>query len=153
MVAPLEGVRVLEVANWLAAPSAAALMADMGADVIKVEPPGGDIYRGFLLQGLGYDFDFATNYAFHLDNRGKRSVTVALDKPGGGELVRRMAADVDVFMHNLLPERTRKYGLTSTSWPPSTRAWSTPTSPATAPTARTPSAPASTTPLSGRVRV
>ncbi len=45
MTAPLEGIRVLEVASWLAAPSCAALMADMGAHVIKVEPPGGDTYR------------------------------------------------------------------------------------------------------------
>jgi crotonobetainyl-CoA:carnitine CoA-transferase CaiB-like acyl-CoA transferase len=111
MVAPLEGVRVLEVANWLAAPAAAALMADLGAEVIKVEPPGGDIYRGFLLQSLGYSYEFATNYAFQFDNRGKRSVTVALEKPGGPELVRRMAASVDVFITNLLPERCAKFGL------------------------------------------
>ena len=45
MVAPLEGIKVLEVASWLAAPSCAALMADMGAEVIKVEPPSGDTYR------------------------------------------------------------------------------------------------------------
>ena len=82
MTAPLEGIRVVEVANWLAAPSAAALMADLGADVIKVEPPGGDVFRGFVLRAL-VDFDFKTNYAFELDNRGKRSITVALDKPGG----------------------------------------------------------------------
>src|SRR6266542_2789389 len=104
MAAPLAGIKVLVVANWLAAPSAAALMADMGAEVIKVEPPGGEVFRGFVLQGLGYDFDFATNYAFHLDNRGKRSVTVALDRPGGPALVRRIAADVDVFLTNLLPD-------------------------------------------------
>ncbi len=112
MVAPLQGIRVLEVANWLAAPSAAALMADLGAEVIKVEPPGGDVFRGFLLRSLGYDFDFATNYAFELDNRGKRSVTVALDRPGGPELVRKMAARSDVFLTNLVQERRVKYGLT-----------------------------------------
>ena len=112
MTAPLEGVRVLEVANWLAAPSAAALMADLGADVVKVEPPGGEVYRGFILKGLGYDYEFATNYGFQLDNRGKRSVTIALDKPGGPELVRRMAATVDVFITNLLPDRCVMYGLT-----------------------------------------
>jgi crotonobetainyl-CoA:carnitine CoA-transferase CaiB-like acyl-CoA transferase len=112
MVAPLEGVRVLEVANWLAAPAAAALMADLGADVIKVEPPGGEVYRGFLLQSLGYTYEFATNYAFQLDNRGKRSVTVALERAGGPELVRRMAASVDIFITNLLPERCAKFGLT-----------------------------------------
>ena len=45
MQAPLEGIRVVEVASWLAAPCCAALMADMGAEVVKVEPKGGDTYR------------------------------------------------------------------------------------------------------------
>ncbi|MEO8539507.1 MAG: CoA transferase [bacterium] len=112
MVAPLEGIRVLEIANWLAAPAATALMADLGAEVIKVEPPGGDVYRGFLLKSLGYDFDFPTNYAFQLDNRGKKSVTVALDKPGGPELVQRLAKDVDIVITNLIQERRVKFGLT-----------------------------------------
>ena len=53
MTAPLQGVRVLEVASWLAAPSCAALMADMGATVVKVEPPGGDAYRKMLLAVYG----------------------------------------------------------------------------------------------------
>jgi crotonobetainyl-CoA:carnitine CoA-transferase CaiB-like acyl-CoA transferase len=112
MPAPLDGVRVLEIANWLAAPAATALMADLGAEVIKVEPPGGDIFRHFLLRSIGYDFDFEPNYGFQLDNRGKRSVTVALDKPGGPELVRRLAQDVDIVVTNLVQERRVKYGLT-----------------------------------------
>lgn len=99
---PLEGIRVLEVANWLAAPATAALMADLGADVVKVEPPGGDVYRGTE----------QWPYAFQNDNRGKRSVTVALDRPGGPELVRRLASKVDVYITNLLPKRQAKYGLT-----------------------------------------
>ena len=86
MAAPLDGIRVLEVANWLAAPAATALMADMGADVIKVEPPGGDIFRQFQLRSLGYEYDFPTNYGFQTDNRGKRSITVALDRPGGPQV-------------------------------------------------------------------
>jgi len=112
MTAPLRGIRVLEVANWLAAPAAGALLADLGADVIKVEPPEGDVFRGFLLRSMGYTHDFATNYAFQLDNRGKRSVTVALDKPGGPELVRRLAARSDVFLTNLIQGRRVRYGLT-----------------------------------------
>ena len=55
MAAPLDGIKVLEVANWLAAPAAAALMADLGADVVKVEPPSGDVFRGFILRSIGYD--------------------------------------------------------------------------------------------------
>ncbi|MGI8927397.1 MAG: CaiB/BaiF CoA transferase family protein [Tepidiformaceae bacterium] len=112
MAAPLDGIRVLEVANWLAAPAATALMADMGADVIKIEPPSGDIYRHFILRSMGYDHDFATNYAFQLDNRGKRSVTVDLEKAGGPELVRKMAESCDIFLTNLVQRRRVRYGLT-----------------------------------------
>ena len=108
---PLDGIRVLEVANWLAAPAAGALMADLGADVVKIEPPGGDVFRSFVLSSMGYDFDFATNYAFEVDNRGKRSVTVALDRPGGCALVRRLSESVDVFITNLVQERCVRYGL------------------------------------------
>ena len=53
MTAPLAGIKVVEVASWLAAPSCAALMADMGAEVIKVEPPGGDTYRRMYSAMLG----------------------------------------------------------------------------------------------------
>jgi crotonobetainyl-CoA:carnitine CoA-transferase CaiB-like acyl-CoA transferase len=112
MPAPLDGIRVLEVANWLAAPAAGALLADLGADVIKVEPPEGDAFREFLLRSMGYTHEFAGNYPFQLDNRGKRSVTVALDKPGGPELVRRIASGCDVFLTNLIQQRRVRYGLT-----------------------------------------
>ena len=113
MAAPLDGIRVLEVANWLAVPAATALMADLGAEVIKVEPPvQGDIYRYFVLRSMGYEYDFPTNYAFQLDNRGKKSITVGLDKPGGPELVRELAATCDIFVTNLVQERRVKYGLT-----------------------------------------
>ena len=110
MTAPLDGVQVLEVANWLAAPSAAALMCDLGADVIKVEPPSGDVFRHFDLASINpHDYDL--NYAFELDNRGKRSIVVSLDRPGGPELVRRLAAEADVFVTNLTPPRRQRYGL------------------------------------------
>lgn len=112
MPAPLEGIRVVEVANWLAAPSAAALMADLGADVIKVEPPGGDVYRRYNLGAAASDAGPAVNYAFELDNRGKRSITVALTRPGGSDVVRRLAAQADVFITNLLQPRRERYGLT-----------------------------------------
>jgi crotonobetainyl-CoA:carnitine CoA-transferase CaiB-like acyl-CoA transferase len=111
MSAPLDGVRVIEVANWLAAPAATALMADLGADVIKVEPPGGDVFRGFPIRSLGYNYDFPLNPAYELDNRGKRSITVDLEKPGGPELVRRLAAGCDVFLTNLVQRRRTRYGL------------------------------------------
>jgi crotonobetainyl-CoA:carnitine CoA-transferase CaiB-like acyl-CoA transferase len=111
-IAPLAGIRVLEVANWLAAPAAGALMADLGADVIKIEPPEGDVFRGYRMTSMGYTHPFEHNYAFECDNRGKRSVTVALDRPGGPELVRRLAATSDVFLTNLIQPRCVRYELT-----------------------------------------
>ena len=115
MAAPLDGIRVIEVANWLAAPSAAALMADLGADVVKVEPPGGDVFRDYDLRASGYDHDFALNYAFELDNRGKRSVTVDLTKPEGPDVVRRLCERADVFLTNLTQPRRERFGLAEES--------------------------------------
>lgn len=112
MPAPLEGITVVEVANWLAAPSAGALMADLGANVVKVEPPSGDAWRGFNMRSTGYDHDFALNFAFELDNRGKRSITIDLDRPGGPELVRRLAEHADVFLTNLTQPRRERFELT-----------------------------------------
>ena len=110
MVAPLEGIRVLEVANWVAAPSCAALMADMGADVVKVEPPGGDALRGIVEQPPVESFP--GNLTFELDNRGKRSIVVDMLRPGGAGLVRRLARDVDIFITNLTQPRAERFGLT-----------------------------------------
>ena len=62
MEGPLAGVRVLEVANWLAAPAGCALLADFGADVMKVEPAAGDPYRGYRPRTADYDLD--VNVAF-----------------------------------------------------------------------------------------
>jgi crotonobetainyl-CoA:carnitine CoA-transferase CaiB-like acyl-CoA transferase len=107
----LSGVRVIEIANWVAAPSCAALMADMGADVVKLEPPGGDPYRSYMQRAIEYDYPFKTNLAFQLDNRGKRSLTVDLNHADGPGLVKRMCAGADIFICNLLPRRRTKYGL------------------------------------------
>src|SRR5712691_13451814 len=108
MDGPLDGIRVLEAANWLAAPAGCALLADAGADVIKIEPPTGDPYRGYGAAALGASF----NYAFELDNRGKRGITLDLDKPAARDVVQRLVADADVFVTNLLPQRRERYGLT-----------------------------------------
>ena len=90
----------------MAAPGAAAMMADMGADVVKVEPLRGDAMRGATRQprgarGRGAGIDAA----FQLDNRGKRSIAVAVNQPQGADLVRRLASRADVFLCNLLPAR------------------------------------------------
>jgi crotonobetainyl-CoA:carnitine CoA-transferase CaiB-like acyl-CoA transferase len=113
MDGPLDGIRVLEVANWLAAPAAGALLADMGADVVKVEAPAGDTWRGFRLAAYaGYEFDFATNYAFELDNRGKRGITLHIATPEGQAVLRRLIDRSDVLITNLTPSRVERYGLT-----------------------------------------
>jgi crotonobetainyl-CoA:carnitine CoA-transferase CaiB-like acyl-CoA transferase len=110
MAAPLEGITVVELANYVAAPSAGALMADLGADVIKIEPPGGEVMRGVVPSGGDGQPPF--NFLFELENRGKRSVTVALDAPGGTEVIHRLLANADVFLTNLMAPRLEKYGLT-----------------------------------------
>ncbi len=110
MEGPLSGVRVLEVANWLAAPAGCALLADFGAEVVKVEPPNGDPYRGFQPQSYGYSVSF--NFAFELDNRGKRGMTLNLEQPRARDVLYRLVAEADVFVTNLLPKRRERYELT-----------------------------------------
>ena len=114
MRAPLEDVVVLEIDNWMAAPSAGAILADMGATVIKIEPLTGDPMRGMgrpvknptLTDDLrSYDFQF------DVDNRGKKSIAIALDQPEGSELVKELAKKAHIFMCNLLTERQAKFGL------------------------------------------
>lgn len=108
MVAPLEGIRVLEVASWLAAPSCAALMADMGAEVIKVEPPGGDTYRRMYDALLG---DNSVHPCYQFDNRGKRGICINLEDPAGVQALKKLATDVDIFLTNLTQDRLERYGL------------------------------------------
>ena len=108
MPGPLEGIRVLEVANWLAVPGCAALLTDLGAETIKVEQPGGDGWRGFRLGTRGWDNPPPGNPMFEVDNRGKRSITVNLDTPDGKALVHKLALQADVFVTNFpLPVRDR----------------------------------------------
>ena len=109
MTAPLDGVRVLEVASWLAAPSCAALMADMGATVIKVEPPGGETYRRMFEALLGEDF---VHPSYQFDNRGKRGICVNLEATEGQTLVHTLARQADVFITNLTQPRLARYKLT-----------------------------------------
>jgi crotonobetainyl-CoA:carnitine CoA-transferase CaiB-like acyl-CoA transferase len=111
MPGPLDDIKVLEIANWIAAPSATALMADMGASVIKVEPPTGDTMRNKLRQPVWPEEVTPTDVAFQLDNRGKQSIAVDLRDERGVALVHRLALEADVLVTNLLPERLARYGL------------------------------------------
>lgn len=108
MTAPLDGIRVLEIANYVAAPAVGALMRDLGADVIKLEPPGGEVMRGTITPGAGA---YHVNFLFELENRGKRSIVVSLDRPGATELVYDLLAGCDVLLTNLLGPRLERYGL------------------------------------------
>jgi crotonobetainyl-CoA:carnitine CoA-transferase CaiB-like acyl-CoA transferase len=103
---------VLEVANWVAVPSAAALLCDLGAEVIKVEPLVGDPMRNALRKPQrGLPPEQEHDFAFQVDNRGKRSLAVALDQAAGQQLIHRLLPRFDVMMTNLLPNRQRRFGL------------------------------------------
>ncbi len=91
----------------IAAPSMAALMADLGASVVKVEPLTGDILRNAVIDGPGPD------PYFELDNRGKRGIAVDLSQPDGVALVHRLARSADVLVTNLTADRMAKYSLSA----------------------------------------
>ena len=112
MKAPLEGIRVVEIAHYVAVPAAGALLADLGADVIKVElPPRGEIYRRGRPRFSGYASEFPEGPGFHLDNRGKRSLILDLTDPESRSALLRLIDGADVVTTNLLPGRRLKYGL------------------------------------------
>jgi crotonobetainyl-CoA:carnitine CoA-transferase CaiB-like acyl-CoA transferase len=101
--------RVIELGVWVAAPSAAALLADWGAEVIKVEAPTGDPMRNvFGSIGIGNDLP---NPGFALDNRGKRSVVLDLRQPDDRQHLEELLATADVFISNLRPDALDKLDL------------------------------------------
>lgn len=111
MTRPMEGIRVLEVAQFTFVPSAGAVLADWGADVIKVEhAETGDGQRG-LLKVLGLDaYAEGTTFVPIMEgpNRGKRSIGLSLDKPGAIEALYEIAKTADVFLTNFLPDARQK---------------------------------------------
>ncbi len=103
MAGVMEGVRVLEVAQYTFVPAAGAVLADWGADVIKVEHPvTGDQQRGLLRVG-GTDNTGAINFLMEHANRGKRSIGLDLSRPEGREILYELARGADVFLTNYLP--------------------------------------------------
>ena len=106
MEKPLSGIKVLELGQLMAGPFAGTLLAYFGADVIKIEPPGkGDAVRGWrAVEG-------DTSLWWYSLGRNKRSVTVNLKSEEGREIVRRLAADVDVLIENFRPGTLEKWGL------------------------------------------
>ncbi|UES36521.1 CaiB/BaiF CoA transferase family protein [Roseibium aggregatum] len=112
MTAPLKGIKVVELARILAGPWTGQTLADLGADVIKVESPQGDDTRGwgppFVKDEAGADRDAAY---FHACNRGKRSIAVDFRTQEGQDLVRRLVADADILVENFKVGGLAKYGL------------------------------------------
>lgn len=105
MAGPMDGIRVVELGVWVAGPACAGILADWGADVIKVEPHEGDPFRT-----LDWLFDDG-NPPFDLDNRGKRSIALDLAAPAGLEVMHRLLARADVFVSNVRPGGLERLGL------------------------------------------
>jgi len=111
MVKVLQGYRVLEVAQFTFVPACGGLLADWGADVIKIEHPvRGDAQRGYL-QWSGEPVDPLHNPMLEHSNRGKRSIGLDLAQPEGQALLYEMAKDADVFLTNMLPGDRQKRGI------------------------------------------
>ena len=104
----LEGIRVIEYATYMAAPGAGGILADWGAEVIKIEPPGGDPIRKFF-KSIGTDIQ--DNPVFDFDNRGKKSIIVDTSTEAGQAIVRKLAETADVFLTNVRPGGLTRSGL------------------------------------------
>jgi crotonobetainyl-CoA:carnitine CoA-transferase CaiB-like acyl-CoA transferase len=112
MAGVLDGVRVVEVASYLFVPAGGAVLADWGADVIKVEDPvRGDPQRGLTMGTLGAKGAWGISFIVEQPNRGKRSLGLNIGTERGRELLLELVAKADVFLTNLLPVRLRQLGL------------------------------------------
>ena len=96
---PLEGVKVVELATFIAAPCTARFLADLGADVIKVEAPMGDPLR-YTAANEGRPLDQKENTSYDLENAGKRCIALNIKSPEGREVLEKLIADADVFITN-----------------------------------------------------
>lgn len=104
----LQGLKVVEFASYIAAPGAAGIMADWGAQVIKVERPEGDPMRHVFGDAKSA---LSGNPTFGLDNRGKRAVVLDTSKPEGREALTRLANEADIFLTNVRPASLKRAGL------------------------------------------
>src|SRR5262247_3992812 len=103
---PLAGIRIVDCSAVLSGPLATTLLADQGADVIKVEPPG----AGDVLRAVGSSRGGMSGL-FHVVNRGKRSIALNLASEEGRELLRELVARADVFVQNFRPGVVERMGL------------------------------------------
>jgi len=99
---PLAGIRVVEFTHMVMGPAAGQILADLGADVVKVEPVGGDATRRLVGSGAGY---------FPMYNRGKRSICIDLKHPQGIAIARDLAANADILVENYRPGAIERLGL------------------------------------------
>jgi crotonobetainyl-CoA:carnitine CoA-transferase CaiB-like acyl-CoA transferase len=104
---PVEGIRVVELGVWVAGPAAAGILADWGADVVKIEPPDGDPGRLF---GRMLGLDVEANPPFEMDNRSKRSVVLDLTTDNGRATALELISGADVFVTNVRPGALQRLG-------------------------------------------
>jgi crotonobetainyl-CoA:carnitine CoA-transferase CaiB-like acyl-CoA transferase len=104
---PLKGLRVIDLTQDFAGPFCTMMLADLGAEVVKIEKPeGGDETRSW-----GPPWINGTSYYFHALNRGKKSVVLDLKKPEDQRRVRRMVVDADIFVESSRPGRMKRFHL------------------------------------------
>ena len=108
MAGPVEGIKVVELGVWVAGPAAGGILADWGADVIKIEPPSGDPGRMF---GRMLGCDLGVNPPFEMDNRSKRSVVLDLTADAGRDTAFELLSDADVFLTNVRPGALQRLGM------------------------------------------
>ena len=108
MAGPLDGIKVVELGVWVAGPAAGGIMADWGADVVKIEPPTGDPGRSF---GRMIGLDDGSSPPFEMDNRSKRSIVLDLTTDGGLATARQLISGADVFITNVRPDALRRLDL------------------------------------------
>jgi crotonobetainyl-CoA:carnitine CoA-transferase CaiB-like acyl-CoA transferase len=108
MAGPVEGIKVVELGVWVAGPAAGGILADWGADVVKIEPPTGDPARKWdRILGI----EDGTNPPFEMDNRSKRSVVLDLTTDEGRATALEIVCDADVFLANIRPAALQRVGL------------------------------------------
>ena len=107
-----EGIRVLDAASFVAAPAAATLLGDLGADVIKVEPPSGDAWRNVTPRER-------PNSIWHLTSRNKRGIVLDLKSVEQLQILKDMVSQCDVFLHNFRPSQVAEFGIAYEALKPS----------------------------------
>jgi crotonobetainyl-CoA:carnitine CoA-transferase CaiB-like acyl-CoA transferase len=108
MAGPLQGTKVVELGVWVAGPAAGGILADWGADVVKIEPPDGDPARMF---GRMLGIEDGTSPPFEMDNRSKRSVVLDVGSEDGRATTFELLSDADVFLTNIRPGALKRVGL------------------------------------------